>query len=105
MDPNYTFGERDVDDDVRLYIEENIFDRYQIAEIRFYEKIYQKGQSTEPQIQLNYTDSQKISNGYVRSSNFQTTPLGENSLNFRLIYNLPVDKKTSISFTVVLNKK
>jgi hypothetical protein len=104
MDPNYSFDQRTIDDDVIKYIEENIFDRYEISNITFWEKTYQS-RSTEPLIRLDYTDAEKIANGYVPSTNFQSIPLGNNPLNFSLIYNLPTDKQVSISCTVTLNKK
>jgi hypothetical protein len=64
-----------------------------------------QSKSSEPLIRLDYTDAEKIANGYVTSTNFQTIPLGNNPLNFSLIYNLPTDKQVSISCTVTLNKK
>ena len=91
-------------DDLQKYIEENIFDRYEVSNITFWEKTYQPN-ITEPLIRLDYTDAQKKDNGYVVSTNFQTIPLGNNPLNFSLIYKLPTDKQVSISCTVTLNKK
>lgn len=104
MDPNYSFDQRTVNDDIIKYIEENIFDRYEVSNITFWEKTYQPN-ITEPLIRLDYTDAQKKDNGYVVSTNFQTVPLGNNPLNFSLIYKLPTDKQVSISCTVTLNKK
>ncbi len=104
IDPNYSFDQKTIDDDVTKYIEENIFDRYEISNITFWEKSFQSV-SDEPLIRLDYTDAEKIANGYVTSTNFQTIPLGNNPLNFSLIYNLPTDKQVSISCTVTLNKK
>ena len=104
MDPNYSFDQRTVKDDVTKYIEENIFDRYEISSITFWEKQYQPG-FEEPLIRLDYTDAEKRANGYTTSTNFQTVPLGNNPLNFSLIYKLSTDKKISISCTVTLNKK
>jgi len=104
MDPDYSFDQRTIDDDITKYIEENIFDRYEVSNITFWEKTYQPN-IVEPLIRLDYTDAQKKDNGYVVSTNFQTVPLGNNPLNFSLIYKLPTDKQVSISCTVTLNKK
>jgi len=104
VDPNYSFDQKTVDDDVTKYIEENIFDRYEISNITFWEKTYQLD-NPEPLIRLDYSDAKKIASGYVPSTNFQTIPLGNNPLNFSLIYKLPTDKQVSISCTVTLNKK
>jgi hypothetical protein len=104
INPNYSFGNPDLDDDVKLYIQENIVERYIIKEIILWEKFWRKG-SPLPQIQTGLTDEQKIQAGYVKSKSFRATPLSTGNLNFDLIYTIPSDKNSSIAFTVVLEKK
>lgn len=104
INPNYSFGNPDLDDDVKVYIQENIFDRYIIKEIIFWEKFWEKGKDL-PQVRYDLTDTQKIKDGYIRSKNFTVKPLSVGSLDFDLIYTLPKDKNSSISFSVVLEKK
>jgi hypothetical protein len=104
IDPNYSFDSRSIEDDIRVYIEENIFDRYEITDIKLWEKVYPTN-TNEPVLILNLTDQEKIANGFVTSTNFQTVPLNNNPLNFSLIYNLPTDRSISIACTVTLNKK
>jgi hypothetical protein len=104
INPEYSFGNPDLDDDVKLYIQENIFDRYIIKEIIFWEKFWERGNSL-PQVQFGLTDIQKIQAGYTKSKNFSINPLFVGSLDFDLIYTLPNDRNSSIAFTVVLEKK
>ena len=104
---NYSFGDRGLEDDVKTYISENIFDRYSVKEIIFWEKIWnpKRGTVDPPQIVTNLTDIQKINAGYTISKNFRTIEDSTGGLNFQLIYTVPSDKRTSIAFTVVLEKK
>jgi hypothetical protein len=104
INPNYSFGNVDLDDDVKLYIQDNIFDRYSIKEILFWEKTWEKG-DPHPQIEYQLTDEQKIIAGYSRSRNFRSTPLSYGGLDFDLIYSIPRDRNTSIAFSVILEKK
>ena len=43
---NYSFGDRDLDDDIKTYIAENIFDRYSVKEIILWEKIWNPKRGT-----------------------------------------------------------
>jgi hypothetical protein len=104
VNPNYSFGSVDLEDDVKTYIEENIFERYSIKEIIFWERFWERGNSY-PQIQYQLTDVQKIQAGYVRSNSFTTRNLSYGGLDFDLIYSIPKDRNSSIAFSVVLEKK
>jgi hypothetical protein len=104
INPEYSFGNPDLDDDIKLYIQENIFDRYIIKEIIFWEKFWERGNPL-PQIQFGLTDIQKVQSGYNRSKNFSIKPLFVGSLDFDLIYTIPQDRNSSIAFSVVLEKK
>jgi hypothetical protein len=104
MNPEYSFGDPILEDDIRAYILENIKQRYVVKNIIFWEKFWNMG-DPYPEIQTNFTDSQKISNGYVTSRSFNTKFLSPDDLNFQLIYNIPQDKNFSIAFTVILEKK
>jgi hypothetical protein len=104
---NYSFGDIGLDDDIKTYITENIFERYAIKEIIMWEKIWDpiRGQSNPSQIVTNLTDVQKLANGYVKSKSYRVVFDTTGGLNFQMIYTIPRDKKTSISFTVILEKK
>ena len=104
INPNYSFGDPILDDDIRAYILENIKQRYVIKNVIFWEKYWNAGDSY-PQIQTNFTDSEKIANGYFTSRSFSTQFSNPDDLNFKLIYNIPQDKNFSIAFTVILEKK
>ena len=107
VDSEYSFGNPGIDDDARLYIKENIFDRYSIKEVLMWEKIYlpEKGVTFPNQIVTNLTDSEKSLQGYTLSKNFNFIQDGIGGLDFKVIYTVPKDKRTSICFTVVLEKK
>jgi hypothetical protein len=107
INPNYSFGDYGLDDDIKIYIAENIFQRYVVKEIIFWEKNWrvQKGVPNPPQIETNLTDQEKIANGYVKSKNFRTIEDKTGSLNFNVIYTIPRSARTSIAFTVILEKK
>ena len=107
IDPSYSFGDVGIEDDTRLYIRENIFDRYSVKEVIMWEKTWvpSKTVTSIPFIVTDLTDSQKSLNGYVRSKNFQYKTNQLSSLDFEVIYTIPTDKRTSIAFTVVLEKK
>jgi hypothetical protein len=104
IDPNYSFGNPNAEDDIKTYITENIYDRYVIKEIIVWEKFWKKGNPL-PDIQTQLTDAQKINAGYVKTKSFQTTFETPNDLDFQLIYNIPQDRNFSIAFSVVLEKK
>ena len=107
IDPNYSFGDIGITDDVRLYIRENIFQRYAIKEVIMWEKTWIRSKKVAPipQIVTDLTDVQKSLQGYSVSKNFKYTPNQLSSLDFEVIYTIPTAKRTSIAFTVVLEKK
>ena len=104
IDPDYSFGAGGVDDDVRMYIRENITDRYFVKDVLFFEKPLTGGQRAQ-QIELSLSDAAKLAAGYVPSKSFTTMPLTQDGLDLKLIHNLPSDRRTSVAFTVVLSKK
>jgi hypothetical protein len=104
INPNFSFGDPILTDDIKNYISQNILSRYVVKDIIFWEKIWNKGKSF-PRIQTGLTDEKKIAAGYVTSRNFKTKFVSPDDLNFKLIYNIPLDKNFSIAFTVVLEKK
>ena len=78
-----------------------------VKEVIFWEKIWvpAKGVNDLPQIAINLTDIQKIQEGYLKSKNFKVVIDEGGGLNFKVIYTIPKDKRTSIAITVVLEKK
>jgi hypothetical protein len=107
INPNFSFGDLILEDDIKSYIENNIFQRYVVKDVIFWEKIWvpARGISNPPQINTLIDDEQKISQGYKRSKNFKLILDEAGGLNFRVIYTVPRDKNTSIAFTVILEKK
>lgn len=104
INPNYSFGNPSQVDDIKRYIEENIFERYTISEVILWEKFITPTENL-PQINLSMTDSEKVKAGYTQTKSFQTSFDPVNDLNFSLIYNIPKDRSFSISPTLVLTKK
>ena len=104
MNPEYSFGDPILEDDIKAYILENIKQRYVVKRVVFWEKYWNAG-DPYPQVQTNLTDSEKISNGYFTSRSFNTIFANPDDLNFKLIYNIPKDKNFSIAFSVMLEKK
>jgi hypothetical protein len=104
INPNYSFGNVNLDDDIKYYVKENITKRYIISEIILWEKFWP---ASAPLANVIYdlTDEEKIANGYVKTRNFQTNFNDNNDMDFQLIYTIPKDKNYSIAFTVVLEKK
>lgn len=107
VNPLFSFGDNGVSDDKRIYIKENLIDRYFIKEIIMWEREWnpRRGQVNLPQIEINLTDAQKVNSGYKPSSNFQIIGDQLGGLDFRLIYTIPKDRRTSISLTIKLEKK
>jgi hypothetical protein len=104
IDPNYSFGSRNQEDDIKSYISENITERYVVKDIIFWEKYPKRGENL-PKIEYNLSDEQKVKAGYVKTKNFQTIFRNPDDLDFKLIYNIPQDRIYSVAFTVILEKK
>lgn len=107
INPLFSFGDEGIQDDKRTYIRENLVDRYIIKEIIMWEKEWNvtRGQINPPLIEFTLNDQQKIESGYKPSKNFEVKENQLGGLDFRLIYTIPKDKRTSISLTVILEKK
>lgn len=107
VDSEYSFGNPGIDDDARLYIKENIFDRYSVKEVNMWEKIWVpvKDKTDISQIVTDLSDADKSLQGYSLSKNFKYVKNESGGLDFKVIYTIPKDKRTSICFTVVLEKK
>jgi hypothetical protein len=107
VNPDFSFGDLILDDDIKTYIEKNIFQRYVVKEVIFWEKIWvpTRGIVDPPQINTQIDDEAKLALGYKKSKNFKLILDESGGLNFKVIYTVPRDKKTSIAFTVILEKK
>lgn len=107
VDSEYSFGNPGVDDDARLYIKENIFDRYSVKEVNMWEKTWVPIKDTPDILQIvtNLTDADKALQGYTLSKNFKYVKNDSGGLDFKVIYTIPKDKRTSICFSVILDKK
>jgi hypothetical protein len=104
INPNYSYGNVKLGDDIKYYVAENITKRYVISEIILWEKFWPASNPLS-NIVYDLTDEQKISAGYVQTRNFQTRFEENNDMDFQLIYTIPKDRNYSIAFTVVLEKK
>ena len=104
INPEFSFGDPIITDDVKMYIRQNIYERYTISKIIFWEKQWFKG-DPYPKIEYNLTDEEKREKGYTVSKNFSVDLGNPDDLLFKLIYNIPKDKNFSIAFTVILDKK
>lgn len=103
----YSFGTASIWDDIKKYIETNIHNRYEIKEVILWEKKLNllKGEVPTAQIVTDLTDAEKIEQGYVKSYNFRVAKQNSTDINFKLIYNIQKQVKTSIAISVVLQKK
>lgn len=107
INPNFSFGNFGLDDDISKYIKLNLINRYFVKDIRLWEKVWNPD-TEEPNpnlLELNLTDSEKIIKGYREIRNFKTEFDDLGGINFKVIYTIPVDKRVSIALSVVLNKK
>jgi hypothetical protein len=104
INPNYSFGNPNQEDDIKSYISENITERYVIKDIIFWERYPKRGENFS-NIEYTLTDVEKINSGYVQTRNFQTVFTNPDGLDFKLIYNIPQDRLYSIAFTLILEKK
>ena len=97
--PESSFGDKTtLEDDVNIYIRENIIPRFLIDSIKIYGKQI-AGSSSE----LNsISDIEDISSGgYLELTNFEIRSFAEKPLDFRLIYN----KKPGYSYTLRVHSK
>lgn len=104
IDPAYSFGSRGLEDDIKLYIKENIYERYYVSDINFYEKPMTKGE-TYPLFNSSLDDFGKQRAGYSQSKNFSVRNFSSESLDFTMSYSIPTDRRISIALTIVLKKK
>ena len=103
----YSFGNSGALDDAVQYIKTNILKRYEIVGITLWEKNVKlaKGEISSAQIVTNLADADKFNQGYKKTTNFRIKKGSKTDLNFKLIYNLQAQTKTSISISVELQKK
>lgn len=105
VNPSFSFGELGLDDDIEQYIANNIFERYEIKQIIFYESIYKNNVFSVNELELNLTNKELLEKGFKISENLSVKFFTDSPLNFKLIYNIPKLNNYSISFKVDLVKK
>jgi len=105
INPLFSYGESGLDDDINNYISNNIFDRYVVKRVVFYENTFSNNTYSLPTLDLTLTNTQLFSKGYNFSENCNIKFSSSEPLDFRLIYNIPKLDKYSISFKVELEKK
>lgn len=107
INPAYSFGlKNSVDDDIKKYITANILKIYEIDSIELYELRYWKNPNNFDLLELGLSDVDRRTFNFELTKNFQTKNLTNSKLNFKLIYNIPVERKSSsISLKVKLRKK
>ena len=95
-----------IDDDVKSYIKQNILKVYSIDTIELSELRYRNNINSFKLLELGLNDADRRIYSFQNTRNFRTQNLVNSNLNFKLIYNIPEEKKlTSISLKVLLRKK
>ena len=107
INPAYSVGLKDsIDDDVKAYIKDNILRIYEIDTIELYELRYWKNPNNFSLIEFGLDDLGRKLYNFEPTKNFTTSNLTNSNLNFKLIYNIPTERKSSsISLKVTLRKK
>jgi len=105
INPNFSFGEGGLDDDIEQYIINNVVPRYKIKRIIFYENRFANNVNSLNPIELDLTNLELLQKGYKISENVQIKISTDSPLNFKLIYTIPKLDNYSISFKVDLEKK
>ena len=105
INPLISFGEEGLDDDIEKYIRDNIFQRYKVDKIIFYENRFANNVNQLEPIELDLSNFELLRQGYKISENLSIKFFTDSPLDFTLIYNIPKLKNYSISFKVDLIKK
>ncbi len=105
INQQFSFGEDGLDDDIEQYIRNNIFQRYRVDKIIFYENRFANNVNQLESIELDLSNFELLRQGYKISENLSVKFFTDSPLDFTLIYNIPKLKNYSISFKVDLVKK
>lgn len=105
INPNFSFGEGGLDDDIEQYIIENILTRYAIKRIIFYENQFANNVNSLKPVELDLSNLDLLKKGYKISENVKIKISTDSPLDFKMIYNIPKLDNYSISFKVDLEKK
>jgi len=105
INPSFSFGEAGLDDDINAYINNNIYSRYKVKKIIFYENQFANNVNELPIVELDLTNLELLTKGYAINENVSIKFKSQSPLDFRLIYNIPKLNNYSISFIVELEKK
>lgn len=107
INPEFSFGNQDLEDDIKLYIKENILQRYIVEKITLWQKFYKKTKNiTAPVlIETSLTDLQKAANSYTETKDFRSAEMIYGSLDQNIIYNLPLAQNVSLAISIQLIKK
>ena len=105
INPDFSFGEDGLDDDIEQYIINNVVPRYSIKRIIFYENQFANNVNSLNTIELDLSNLELLQKGYKISENVQIKISTDSPLNFKLIYTIPKLDNYSISFKVDLEKK
>jgi len=107
--PSFGYGdENSINDDVTNYIKYNILSRYKIDIIDFY---FKKSQSsnfnvTNPILNTNISDADKIKGGYQTTNQYNITKISDKeSINIRLIYSISKGYNYSFAPSIKITKK
>jgi len=107
VNPALSTGLKDtINDDVKSYIKQNILKVYSIDTIELSELRYRNNINSFELLELGLNDTDRRIYSFQNTRNFRTQNLVNSNLNFKLIYNIPEERKlTSISLKVLLRKK
>ena len=102
INENYSFGQINLEDDIRRYVSLNIKERYIIKDIVLWKKSITYLDKEEPLFMLDLTEHQKAENSFTKISNFINEKLS--SFNNLITYNKKLDETEQFSLTINLKK-
>lgn len=102
INENYSFGQLNLEDDIRRYINLNIKQRYIIKDIILWKKSISYFDKSADLFKLNLNESQKIENSFTQIANFINEK--RSSFNNLITYNKKLDETEQFSLTINLLK-
>ena len=102
INENYSFGQSNLEDDIRRYVKLNIEQRYIIKDIVLWKKSLTYVDKNLPLFRLDLTESQKTQNSFYVVTNFINEKIGP--YNNLITYNKKLDETEQFSITVNLKK-
>jgi len=102
INTNFSFGNNNLEDDIRRYIELNVKERYIIKDIIVWKKSLTSLEADQELFRLDLTTTEKISEGFKQITNFTNEKI--DAFNNKLTYNKQLDESEQFSLTIKLKK-